>query len=199
MRIAGLVLAGGRSSRFGSEKAAAVLDGRPLVAHVADALAAGCEALAVNAPPDREAAAWARAGGVALLSDPPGAPDGPLSGMLQGVRWAAARGCDALATAPCDVPRLPFDLVARLAAALGEAPAAVARTSDGVQPLCALWRVSLAGPMAQALTQGHPSVRRWLAEIGAVEVAFADADAFANVNTPADLPAKADNAPRIAP
>ncbi len=199
MRIAGLVLAGGRSSRFGSDKAMAVLEGRPLIAHVADALAAGCEALAVNAPLQRQAAAWARAAGRPLLPDPPGAPDGPLTGVLEGLRWAATRGCDALATAPCDTPRLPADLTARLAEALGEVPAAVARTSEGVQPLCALWRVSLAGPMAQALAQGHPSVRRWLSGIGAVEVAFPDAAAFANVNTPSDLPVKADNAPRLAP
>jgi len=34
--IAGVILAGGRSSRFGSNKALAMLDGKPLIQHVAD-------------------------------------------------------------------------------------------------------------------------------------------------------------------
>lgn len=190
MRIAGLVLAGGRSRRFGSEKAMALLDGRPLIAHVAAALQAGCAAVAVNAPPASGAADWARAGGLSLLPDPAGAPDGPLTGVLEGLRWAAAEGFEVLAVAPCDTPRLPADLVARLAEGLRSAPAApaaFAQTTEGPQPLCALWRASTLGALTAALVGGHPPVRGLLCDWGAAAIDFADASAFANLNTAESL------------
>lgn len=199
MRIAGLVLAGGRSSRFGAEKATALLDGHPLIAHVAEALQPGRLALAVNARLGSGAAAWAQAAGLDVLSDPRGLPDGPLTGVLQGLRWASRLGCEALATAPCDTPRLPRGFVETLAAGVEGAPAAFARTASGSHPLCAVWRVETAAVLEPALAQGHPAVRAWLAGLGARAVRFDDAAAFANVNTPAELAAQADNAPRIAP
>ena len=186
-RTLGVVLAGGRSTRFGSEKAMVEVDGAPMVARVAAVLAAGCEAVAVNARPDSGAAAWARTAGLALLPDPPGAPDGPLAGVLAGLHAAEARGCTWLLSAPCDTPWLPGDMGARLAAGVGDTRAAVATTAEGSHPLCALWSVALRPRLAAALAEGrHPSVRAWLREVGAAEVRFADAAAFLNLNTPVD-------------
>jgi molybdenum cofactor guanylyltransferase len=185
--IWGLILAGGRSRRFGSEKAAALLDGRPMLAHVAAALQPSVAALAINAPPDRFAAAWAAGHGLPCLADRDGDPDGPLSGVRVGMAWAAAGGATLLATTPCDVPRLPPDMVPRLAAALTPgAGAAVVRTAEGLHPLCTLWRVDRLVEVEAQLAKGHPPIRRVLADLGAVDVAFDDAAAFDNVNTPED-------------
>ena len=105
-RMAGLVIAGGRAVRFGSEKALAELDGRPLLAHVLDALARDCAVVGVNARPGSATAAWAQRQGFTLVADAPGAPDGPLSGVLAGLSWAETQGCALLATAPCDTPAI---------------------------------------------------------------------------------------------
>lgn len=180
--IVGVVLAGGRSTRFGSEKAMAVVEGAPMIARVATVLGAGGAPVAVNAPETSGAAAWARAEGLPLLPDAAGAPDGPLSGVLAGLDWAAARGAAALVTAPCDTPRLPPDLVPRLAQARGEAPAAAAVTADGSHPLCALWSVQLREPLRLQLAEVHPSVSRWLEQVGAAWARFAESEAFANLN-----------------
>ncbi|MBA3810398.1 MAG: NTP transferase domain-containing protein [Caulobacteraceae bacterium] len=74
--IGGLALAGGRSLRFGREKAAAILAGRPLLAWSLAALDARCEAVAVSASPGSEAEAMARVSRRAVLhDDPAGARD----------------------------------------------------------------------------------------------------------------------------
>ena len=47
MRVLGAILAGGRSSRFGSDKALALIDERPMLDHVSERLAVQCDGLVV--------------------------------------------------------------------------------------------------------------------------------------------------------
>jgi len=188
--IAGLILAGGRSTRFGAEKAVAPFLGRPLMAHV-HAVLAPCVTVAVSARNDSGAAAWAVLQGLEVLPDPPGAPDGPLSGLREGLRWARRRGAPLLATAPCDMPRLPEDLVTRLVQSVSSGPGggAAAETEDGLQPLVALWRVTPTLAVLERQMQGgaHPPVRDLLAAVEGTRVRFEPGYLFANVNAPQDL------------
>ena len=185
--MAGLALAGGRSTRFGGEKAAALLGGRPLLSIALDHLGRHCEALAVSAAPGSEAEALARVRGVPVLHDPDGAPRGPLVGICAGLDWA--RGSALLAVLPCDLPNAPPDLFDRLLEALEPGDgAAVARTADGPQSLCFVARPALHASLAALLRGGeHPAVHAWLEGVGARHVFFAEAAGFANVNTPEDL------------
>ena len=183
-RIAAVVLAGGRSIRWGSEKAVAVVGGAPMIGHVAAVLSAGEALLAVNACETSGAAAWALERGLPVLPDPPGAPVGPLSGVLAGLEWARRQGVEVMVSAPCDTPNLPPDMAGRLCEALADAPAAFAVTADGPHPLCAAWPIALLPQLRKTLADGHPSARAWLAGVGARGVRFADARAFANLNTP---------------
>lgn len=182
--IAGLVLAGGRSTRFGSEKAIAPLNDRTLMEWTLDALRPHCGAVAVSARSTSGAAGLASRLGLMVLEDAVGAPDGPLAGIAAGLRWASARGAEHLATLPCDMPHAPADMVPRLAGAQGEAFAAFATTAEGAHPLCAIWSVDLLGALESELARGHPAVRGFLADIGAVAVTFEDGAAFANLNRP---------------
>ena len=185
----GLVLAGGRSSRFGSDKAAAVLDGRPLLAHAIERLRRYCAAVAVSAAPGSQAEAIARGLDAPVLHDPQGFPSGPLSGLCAGLAWATAGGAPLLAVMPCDLPLTPEDLVARLRAAVGAGDAgAAARTRDGPQPLCLVARTGLYADLAVRLGVGeHPAAHAWLGKAGVREVTFPEADTFLNINTREDL------------
>jgi len=192
LKVVGLVLAGGRSSRFGREKAAAEVAGRPMIAWVLDVLSPSCVEVAVNARPDSQAATYAEQAGYVTLADDPSDPEGPLAGVRAGLVWAQGLGADALATAPCDTPFLPTDLIARLAQ--GWTPgdgARVAVSPAGLAPLCALWPVPAALDLIGAtLAAGrHPSIRRVLENLRAVEVEFPDPHAFDNLNTSADYEA----------
>ncbi len=190
--VLGVVIAGGRSVRFGGEKAVALLKRKPLLLWAAARLARSCASVAINARPGTAAAALAEAEGLAVLHDAPGDADGPLSGVKAGLTWAQALGARAIAVSPCDVPVLPEDLFVRLIAAAGEG-AAMAETAEGRQPLCAVWPVSALPRLTELLADGaHPATWKTLDGLGAVRVRFPLAAAFANINTRADLAALAE-------
>jgi molybdenum cofactor guanylyltransferase len=195
--VVGLVLAGGRSVRFGGEKAVALLDGRPLLLWAVDRLHTVCTRVAANVRAGTEAEAVASAAGLPTLHDAQGDALGPLAGVKAGLIWAEELGARVLAVSPCDAPLLPEDLFVRLLerAAGG---AAMAETSDGRQPLCALWPVSALPAVREALAGGaHPPTWQLLERVGANKVLFDDTRAFANINTREDLAAIASRgAPR---
>lgn len=188
-RVAGLVLAGGRSVRFGGEKAAARLDGKPLLLWAVERLARCCASVAVSVRRGTEAEALTQSYGLTALYDAAGDAAGPLSGVKSGLIWADGIGAQSLAVSPCDVPLLPDDVFARLidAAAGG---AAMAETSDGRQPLCAVWPVAALPAVAAALEGGaHPPTWAVLERLSARKVRFDPPTAFANLNTREDLAA----------
>jgi molybdenum cofactor guanylyltransferase len=195
--VLGVVIAGGRSVRFGGEKAVALLAGRPLLMWAVQRLQRSCAVVAVNARPGTEAEALARTENLPVLHDVAGDAAGPLSGVKVGLLWARGQGARAIAVSPCDVPLLPDDLFARLIEAAGSG-ASMAETVEGHQPLCAVWPVSALEKVTQALEGGaHPATWRMLDSLGATRVRFPDAAAFANVNTRADLEAIAARLPPI--
>jgi molybdopterin-guanine dinucleotide biosynthesis protein A len=187
--VAGLVLAGGRSVRFGGEKAVATLHGRPLLLWAVQRLRRSCSSVAVSVRRNTEAEALAEANGLATLYDAPQDAAGPLSGVKAGLIWAAGMGARSLAVTPCDAPLLPDDLFPRLIeqAAGG---AAMAETVEGRQPLCAVWPVDALPAVSAALQGGaHPPTWQMLETLGASKVRFDPPEAFANLNTRDDLAA----------
>jgi molybdopterin-guanine dinucleotide biosynthesis protein A len=179
--ICGLILAGGQALRMGGiAKGLAPLHGRPLIAHVIERLAPQVAGLAINANrPDYAGFA------LPLVADV--IPDfaGPLAGLHAGL---LACPTPWLLTAPCDAPMLPEDLAARLArAASAQRRLVVAASPRGIEPGFLLAHVALAPALGEWLAGGGRKARDWLAASGAVEVAFADGAAFANVNTPDEL------------
>lgn len=189
-RIAGLVLAGGLSSRMGGgQKGLRLLDGKPMLAHVIARLAPQVGALALNA--NGPASDYAEFGLPVVADSIPGHP-GPLAGILAGLDWAAETpGLTHLATAATDTPFLPSDLVARLAG--HEGGPVIARSAAGIQPVVGLWPLRLREDLAQWLTSGGArAVRAWAARHDPAWCDFAEdpdlgLDPFFNVNTPEDL------------
>lgn len=187
--VVGLVLAGGRSVRFGGEKAVAKLEGRTLLEWAAERLRTVCADVAISVRKGTEAEAFALARGMPTLYDEAGDALGPLAGVKAGLVWAEEQGARTLAVSPCDVPLLPDDLYVRLLESAGGG-AAMAETSEGRQPLCALWPVEALAEVREALAGGaHPPTWQMLERLGARKVLFDRPEAFANINTRDDLAA----------
>jgi molybdopterin-guanine dinucleotide biosynthesis protein A len=186
-RITGLILAGGQGRRMGGvDKGLQPLRGRPLVAWVLDRLRPQVTEVLINA--NQNQAAYARLG-CRVIGDEIGGFAGPLAGLHAGLR---ANVHPFLVTVPCDSPFLPEDLVRRLHAALvaQHADLAVAKTGDQAHPVFSLVRESLAGHLGAFLESGGRKIDAWYASLEVVEVSFDDeAEAFANINTRAELDA----------
>jgi len=144
MRVLGAVLAGGRSSRFGSDKALAMLEGRPLIVHAIKALAAHADTVVSCGRP------WP---GLVSIRDNPAGGHGPLAGLNAALRHAAENGYDTVLCAPMDVHPLPDALRLLMA----ESPA-VLRTQWAVGH----WPATLSRALDYHLASGALSIRSWL-------------------------------------
>ena len=187
--IAGLILAGGRGQRLGGvDKGLQPWRGLPLVDHALARLAPQVREVMISA--NRNTADYARRA-TRVLGDASDDFPGPLAGILAGLRAASTPW---LAVVPCDSPRLPADLVERLAHGMVDARGAVVQREHGadglrLEPVCCLLSTALADDLARYLADGGRKVEGWVAR-HAAPVLFDredDVSAFANVNTPADL------------
>ena len=183
--ITGAILAGGRGRRMGgADKGLVDYDGRPLIAHVIDAIRpqVGPLILSVNRHQQRYAAF-----GLAVVRDDDAEFASPLAGIARVFRELDK---PYLFIAPCDMPLLPADLAARLAQALtsGGARAAVARSHDVPQPLCMLVVREPEEDLSRFRASGDARVTHWVRGLRHETVDFTDrSTAFRNINAPAYL------------
>lgn len=194
MPLAGVILAGGRSSRMdGRDKALLTLDGRTLAERAYERLAPQVEAVALSFNGDPQSLPLP---GVATIADADDSRAGPLAGILAGLHWAGTleRPFSGLVSVAVDTPFFPGDLAQRLAAATGGDPGLIAvATSQGARhPTFALWPLAIAGRLAAYITDGGRRAGRFIEGERHVTVEFQPEnglDPFFNVNTPADFDA----------
>ncbi|EIZ79899.1 molybdenum cofactor guanylyltransferase [Novosphingobium sp. Rr 2-17] len=168
--ILGAVLAGGTSSRFGSDKAMAEIDGHTLLALAVDALSGWCEHVVVVGRPTAPAP---------TLPDWPREGMGPLGGLAAALHHAVDEGYEAVLSCGVDSAQLPEELLR----VLGPAPACLA-----AQPVIGLWPASSL-PAIEALlhSQDRHSMYRFAELIGARRIETEQP--VGNINTPGDLEA----------
>jgi len=186
---AAVVLCGGKTSRFGGEKAHALVGGRRVIDRVVGAAGQVCgRVVAVTSAGKGD---LRLPEGVLVVADAfPGA--GPLGGICTGLRHAAT---DVAVVVGCDLPFLSARLLRFLLGLVPGFGAVVPRLADGrAQPLHAVYRRSCLAEMERHLSAGRLSIWRVLEElstryVGEQECRALDPDllSFFNLNTPDDL------------
>lgn len=192
MILAGVVLAGGQSSRMaGRDKALLPFGGETLAERAVHRLAPQVSRLALSA---NGGAARFPLAGVDIVADADDSRAGPLAGVLAGLRWAARQSPrpDALISVAVDTPLFPPDLAARLAVAAAATPGAiaVAASAGARHPTFALWPLAVTGALATFIDEGGRRAGAFIEAQIHVLVDFlppAGYDPFFNINTPADL------------
>lgn len=184
----GVLLAGGRSSRYGAPKALAEVGGRTILARALAALdeAVGQAVIVANDP-----GPYSGTGRQIRPDVRPGT--GVLGGILTAVRWAAEAGRDAALVLGCDMPFVAAPLLARLAADAAPGGISIAASDGprGVEPLCAVYGVDCAAPIAAALDRGERAVISFFDDVDVRRLPLEDvrrygdpARMFFNVNRP---------------
>ena len=185
-KLCGLVLAGGRSSRMGRDKAALVHpDGRTLARRCSDLLhEAGCETVVISLRHDQEIPGGLE--GLEIVRDPAGASLGPMAGIVAGMRLQPE--ADWLVVA-CDLPRLDLATLTHLIASkqLGEKFLAYRSEFDGLpEPLCTLYSPGALPVLEQALADDFRCPRKILIRNACRLLEPVTPRALDNANTPGD-------------
>lgn len=179
-RIPVYILSGGQSRRFGSDKARALLHGKPLILHVAEALrpyASSVTAVADVAGKYEDLALQT------IADDNP--HQGPLGGLLAALNHAPSPW---LLLASCDFAGLQASWIESLFAHRCDGAEAVAFKSDRWQPLPGLYHRSILPSVEALLKSPRPSLQLLLASSPAVALAPpADWPDHPGVNTPSEL------------
>lgn len=167
---------------MGTDKALVEIDGRPMAARVAAALAAGgCDPVWCQGG-DR--ARLVAAGLVVRPDSHPGA--GPLAAILDALREHAAQpDSPGVVVAACDLPDLDGASVATLVASRASV-VPVALEVDGTPQLVSWWPSPVVDRLAELLGQGVRSHRQALRLLGAHTLP-AHPEVVRNVNTPDEL------------
>ncbi len=179
------VLAGGRGSRLGGDKAGAVLGGQALITYpLAAAREAGLEAIVVAKRSSRLPSLAGR------VRYEPEVPAHPLCGVVRGLEYARERGAGAAVLLACDMPLVTPGLLRWLAELPG---AAMVQLQGRPQPALARVRSSQLGDLQEALL-AEQSLTAAIVALGPRIVDERDLQAFGapqelcfNVNRPEDL------------
>jgi molybdopterin-guanine dinucleotide biosynthesis protein A len=187
MRILGVIIAGGQSTRMGgAEKALTVLEGVTLVERIASRIGFQVDEVVINANGDPARFAFMPNVVITDLLD----VGTPLAGLHTALSFGAEDGYDAVLTVPSDTPLLPLDLVERLKEAGVTNGAAFARSGMRDHYLTGLWTTAMARPLEKLIQQQNlRRVQDFCARAKAENVVWADVphDPFFNINTPEDL------------
>ncbi|MEO9327697.1 molybdenum cofactor guanylyltransferase [Gordonia aurantiaca] len=196
--LAGIVLAGGRSRRMGSDKAALDWEGEPMLARVVRMVQQRCDPVLVvagersaayqgiddirnRAAPgiDRDRVRW-------VTDEQEGI--GPLGGLIAGLRAAAAAGAGLAFVCATDMPLIAPGLIDELLRGMTDSTQVViARDAQRDHPMAGIYRTDAAPVIADLVTGGE---RRMLGAIEALHthrVGVSDPDWLVNVNAPEDV------------
>jgi molybdopterin-guanine dinucleotide biosynthesis protein A len=182
----GVILAGGKSSRFGKNKALSILKNRPLIEFPASVMTDLFDdlLLVTGTPEEYRFLGWPTTSDIYRDS-------GPLAGIHAAIK-AANRS--KIFVSGCDMPFLDKELITYLCEKASGHDAVIPRTVRGLEPLHAVYSRNLLQAIEEALENGIRKIHQFLADANIREVSEAEIlavtgnlDSFRNVNTPEDL------------
>lgn len=187
--ITGIVLAGGKSSRMGSDKALLPIKGVPMLRLVCDRALSICDRVYVVTPWQKryqqllcEKCAFIRE------VQPQGEDSAPILGFAQGLAQVTT---DWVLLLACDLPRLQVDVLQQWSKQLdnSRAIALLPRHAKGWEPLCGFYRQDSLTALTDFINAGGRSFQHWLQHQPVQALIASDAQMLFNCNTPDDLAA----------
>jgi molybdopterin-guanine dinucleotide biosynthesis protein A len=189
--LTAIVLAGGKSSRMGQDKALIPIQGVPLLQRVCS-IAKACADIVYIVSPWAERYQNLLLPGCQFIREVPLSGEslahGPLVGFAQGLAQVQTEWVLLLA---CDLPRLRVEVlqnwVTRIDSVGDDAIAALADHPKGWEPLCGFYRRRCLPQLLEFINQGGRSFQQWLRQYPVEILPLAESEMLFNCNTPEDL------------
>lgn len=188
--IAAVILAGGKSSRLGQDKALIPLANQPAITQICQVAHTIASEVYVISPWIEKyqsiLPSWVR--GIKENSPAGGKPPGPLKGFAQALTqikqdWVLLLACDLFELNNSELKNwqkqlklIPDDIVAVLP-----------KHPKGWEPLCGFYRPKCLSSLQEYIAQGGAAFQPWLRQSSVAELSVKDPKLLFNCNTPEDL------------
>ncbi len=185
--ILGVVLAGGKSKRFGEDKSEIVLNGKTLIEHTLDKIKSKFKEIVIvsNNQNFKEHI---------TIKDCIEGHLGPLVGVLSAMKWIKKNNYsyDWIATFPCDTPFFNISLIDEFIkySKLNKNLLYFARSDQKRHNIFGLWSLKLIKTLEIDITKNqYRKVEKWANKIGVktINIPYKEIDPFFNINTKKDL------------
>ncbi len=185
--ILGVVLAGGKSKRFGKDKANVKLGNKTLIQHTLDKIKSKFSKIIVvsNTEVVKD---------YIIVKDCINGQLGPLVGVLSAMKWIKKNNYsyEWIITFPCDTPFFSISIIDRFvnAAKLKNSFLYFVKSEDKRHNIFGLWSLKLVNTLEEDINKNeYRKVEKWANKIGVktINVTYEKMDPFFNINTKEEL------------
>ena len=185
--ILGVVLAGGKSKRFGQNKSEVKLGSKTLLEHTLNKIKSKFNKIIIVSNKDLVK-------NYTVIDDCIEGQLGPLVGVLSAMKWIKKNNFSYswVATFPCDTPFFNISIIDEFtkASKSNDSYLYFAKTKEKRHNIFGLWSLKLADTLEEDIIKNnYRKVEKWADKVGVktINVSYDNADPFFNINTKEDL------------
>ena len=185
--ILGVVLAGGKSKRFGEDKSTIKLNGKTLIEHTLDKIKSKLNKIIIVSN-DKVLKNYI------TINDCIDGQLGPLVGVLSAMKWIKDNNYSYnwIITFPCDTPFFNISIIDKFVevSKLDHSLLYFAKSEEKRHNIFGLWSLKLIETLETDIVKNnHRKVEKWADKIGVktINISYKEVDPFFNINTKEDL------------
>ena len=185
--ILGVILAGGKSKRFGEDKTKVKLNGKTLIEHTLEKIKSKFNTVIIVS--NNEIVK-----NYITIKDCIDGQLGPLVGVLSAMKWIKKNNYSQkwIITFPCDTPFFDISIIDKFieASELNDSLLYFAKSEKKRHNIFGLWSLKLIKTLETDIVKNnHRKVEKWANKIGVktINITFKEIDPFFNINTKEDL------------
>ena len=185
--ILGVILAGGKSKRFGEDKSKVMLNGKTLLEHTLDKIKSKFNLILIvsNKKTFKDHI---------TINDCVDGQLGPLVGVLSAMKWIKKNNYNYkwIATFPCDTPFFDISIIDKFteASMSNDSQLYFVKSEDKRHNIFGLWSINLIEILEKDIIENkYRKVEKWANKIGVktIDMSYREMDPFFNINTQEDF------------
>ena len=187
--ILGIVLAGGRSQRFGEDKSQVKLDGKILIDHILNEINDEFKEILIVS---NNQIKFKHSDNISMIGDLK-KDQGPLGGILSAMKWIKEKKKDYkwISTFPVDTPFFKKEILQNFLHEINfeESNLFFIKSNNTRHNIFGIWSIDLMEKLEEDLNKGERKVELWANSVGVkvINMEFINEDPFFNINTKDDL------------